>query len=385
MRKIFITIILCIVAFALPSLEATPASNLWKPDTQIGDFQFNMPAGWKRVETRDGPTLVPVDLPAGGTAYIAFLPPHQLTGSLRSWFNSTWAGFKQQFTVQQAGDITSGHSANGFDYILIDARVSSQALGYTEFVLGTAQVGNRAETFFWINNTGSYSYRNALTDFENSVQFGGKIATASAGNAGNSGGLSGLYIGYKTRGLIGLDTHFEYLAFFPDGNVIRYLPEEGLQNFNFSEALRTSRDYCGRYQVNGNQLNIAWANNDSEQGTRTASGWKILGDEYFHLARSDGLKLDGTYHREDPELANRAFLFTPDGRFAENGMLNLVAYSGSNTAQGGGYYRISNNTLTLNYSDGRRISLSFYIFPVRNEGQRPGSISVNTYTLVRDR
>jgi hypothetical protein len=389
MSKACVTILSCLVALALPILHSPASSadakNVWKPDTQIGDFQFNMPSGWKRIETKDGPTLVPTNLPRGGTAYIAFLPPHQLSGDLRSWFNATWAEFHKQFTVQQAGAVESGHSPNGFDYLKIDARVSAPGLDYSEFVLGMAQVGNRAETYFWINDTGYYSYRDSLTDFENSVQFGGGNVAAPVGNAGGTGGLNGLYLGYKMRGLIGLHTHFEYLVFFPDGNAIRYLPEQGLQNFDFGNALKTSRDYCGRFQVSGDQLTIAWADNSSEKGTRTGTSLKIQGDEYFPLPRSTGLKIDGTYRREGADLANRGIRFTSNGRFTENGMLSLLAYSGSNDSPGSGTYRIANNTITLSYSDGRKIPLSFYIFSKNDEGQRPQVINVDTYRLVRDR
>lgn len=62
-------------------------------------------------------------------------------------------------------------------------------------------------------------------------------------------------------------------------------------------------------------------------------------------------------------------------------MLSLLAYGGANTAPGRGTYSIANYTLHLNYSDGRKIPLSFFIFP-EDDLQSGNSIHVNTYLLT---
>lgn len=357
----------------------------WKPDTQVGDFQFNMPDGWKRVESKDGPMLVPTNLPKGGTAFIGFLPAQDLPGDFRSWFDATWADGLKQFKLQQAGEITAQHHANGFDILRIDARVSNQALGYSEFVFAGVRSGKRVAGYFFLSNTGYYSYRTALSDFENTLHFGnGPSARGGepSPKTGAAGGLQGLYIGYKMRGLIGLKTHFEYLVFFPDGNLVRYLPEHGLDNFDFRAALRESRDYCGRYRISGNQIAITWADNNTEIAARDGTALKIGGDSYFPVPRSDGLKLNGTYHQEGTDVTPYFIRFTADGRFNENGILNLLAYSDNQQAPGNGTYRIGNNTITLNYADGRKVPLSFYIFGENAAGPVPNRIHINTYPLV---
>src|SRR5260370_30194472 len=261
-----------------------------------------MPSGWSRVEVPPGPRLVPNDLSQGGIAYISFLPAQVLTGDLRSWFNDTWAGWRTQFKVQDVGAIELDHNPNGFDVIRIDARFTHQRFGFSEFVLAAAQIGNRVEPYFFISNTGSYSYRNSFSDFEHSLRFANAPApqasvfapaVAENGAATAGAGIDGLYVGYKMRGLIGLHSHMDYFVFFPDGNVIRYLPEEGLGNFDFAKALKESRDYCGRYSMNGNQVTLAWADNNTERAARVGATLKIGGDTHLPLSKFHGLAVRG--------------------------------------------------------------------------------------------
>lgn len=386
MLRIRVRLPLSLLFIAL-AISLEQAQNAWRPDTQIDNFHFNLPDGWKKIDTKDGPTLLPKNLPKGGACFIGFLPSQQLKGSIRSEFNARWAEWQRQFRVSQTGEITSEHHKNGFDLLRIDARVYNPQLGYSEFVFAMAQVGDRGEGYYWINNTGYYSYRNSLEEFEHSLQFANNPATPSSAHApakGAGGGLHGLYVGYKMRGLIGLRTHFEYLVFFRDGNVIRYLPEEGLENFDFARAVRGSRDYCGRYGVRNNQISIMWGDNQAETATDVGNSLTIGGDSYFPVPDVNGLKLSGTYRREGADLARYFIQFTSDGRFAENGMLNLFAYSGSRTSPGKGTYSIDDYTLHLNYSDGRTIPLSFFIFP-ENDLQSRNSIHVNSYLLLLQR
>lgn len=375
-----------LVLFVCASAEVLTSQDAWKPDTRIADFQFNMPDGWKKAPGRNGgPMLVPANLQKGSTAVIDFLPPQELKGDLRSFFNMAWAEWQKQFKVVQTGTVEAKHHPNGFDLLRLDARVSNQQLGYCEFIFVVAQVGQKAEAYYFLSNAGYYSYRDAFADFEHSLSFANNPAAPSRSAAKAGGGLDGLYVGYKMRGMTGLKTHFEYLVFFPDGNVIRFLPEPGLDNFDFRKALRASRDYCGRYRLAGNQITIDWADNNSENAVRSGNDLKIKGDSYFAVSKDDGLRVNGTYRREGADLAAHFIRFTADGHFKENGMLPLLAYSGSNTSEGNGAYTIANNTLHLVYSDGRNIALSFFVFSQDEGGERPGMIHANTYVLLRDR
>jgi hypothetical protein len=377
--------VLAVLGSSLLASGKTWAQDAWKPDARVGDFQFNIPDGWKRVESPGGTMLVPKNLPKGGAAFIDFIPTQELQGDFRSWFKARWAEWQKQFKVQQTGQIEAEHNPHGFDVLRIDARVSNQALGYSEFVFAAVESHGRVAAYYWVNNTGYYSYRDSLSDFEHSLFFSkgpspeGEPAAAKSGAAG---GMQGVYIGYKMRGMAGLRTHFEYLTFLPEGNVVRLLPEQGLDNFDFKDAVRKDRDYCGRYRVNGNTIKITWGDNNTEVATREGTSLKIQGDSYFPVPRSDGLKLNGAYHQEGTAAAPYVIRFRSDGSFTENGMLNLVNYRDQKQNGGRGTYRIGNNTITLTYADGRRVPLSFYILSQDASGSVPNRIHINTYPLV---
>jgi hypothetical protein len=378
---------LCGQILLIVVVGAASAQDAWQPDGQVGDLQFNIPDGWKRVDTASGSQLVPIDPPPpqGRGALIGFTAAQTLSTDLRSWFNSTLAQLHEDAAVGQAGQIESTRHRNGFDVMRIREALTKPGVGYADFVFAAVRYRDRVQGYYFASTANMQSYSLSLDDFENSLRFASAPSPDHDDRAkpGVRGGMKGLYVGYKMRGLTGLRSHFEYLAFFPDGNVIRYLPEQGLKSFDFHAALRKLRNYCGRYRVNGSEVSVTWADNNTETATKSASTLRISGDSYFSVSSADGSKLDGTFRREDTDLAKYAIRFTPDGRFTENGMLDLVAFSGPSTAPGSGTYSLADNTLVMDYADGRHVALSFWVFQDDEAGQRPKAIHLNTYPLVR--
>lgn len=380
-----------------------PAQDPWAPDTQIGDVQFNMPNGWIRRDTPGGTIIVPGDLGAGSTAFIDFLPPEQLQGDLRTWFAAKWEEWQLQFRVVDVGATPKPRrTAQGLEMLRIYSRISSPSLGFCAFVFGAVHVGTLVEAYYFVSNANRWSYLNDLETLEQSMQFGtapvavqGRHGTqprvGSMVDSGAPAGIQGLYITYRMRGATQFEsTHFEYMAFLPDRNVIRMLPFEGLERFDFAAAVRMSRAYCGRYTVDGDgRLTIHWGDNSFETASRSSAGLNIDGDSYFPVSSSDGLVLNGIYRREGEDLARYGIRFTPDGHFEENGVLPLIAYALTedkhiSRTSGSGTYRIAKNTLTLSYNDGRTIALSFFIWPAE-AGSQPKAVHIETFRMVRDR
>lgn len=371
---------------------ACAQDDAWKPDTRVADFQFNIPNDWKRVKTQGEIRLVPSDLASGSIAYIGFLPAESLTTTLPVWFDAKLRDWQRQFRVVDRLEATPGKSPQGYALLRTYTRISSSSLGFGSFVFGAVQVGGRVESYFFVSNADRMSYLDDLESFEHSLMFGtesvaqsGKTADSAPGH-GHRAGLQGVYVGYRGRDITLVEkAHLEWLVFFPDGNAIRFLPEEGLEHFDFRKTLKSSRDYCGRYRVSGNRIAITWGDNSKETAMKKKDELNIDGDSYVHVGRSDSLRLEGTFRREGADLAKKYFRFTADGGFTENGMLDLVAYSGSNTAAGSGTYRIANNTITLSYRDGRTVPLSFVVMPFDAAQDHPKAILVDTYVLVRDK
>jgi hypothetical protein len=235
------------------------------------------------------------------------------------------AEWQKQFQVLPADQIERRHHPNGFDVLSLDARVTNPRLGYSEFILTGAQVGNQVESYFFACNTDFYKYRDAVNDFEHSLTFAN--LPSNVPESGIAGGLKRIYVGYKVRGdySFGFRPHNVHLVFFPDGNVIRFLPKEGLENFDFRAARKNSRDYCGYNRMNGDRFTIHWADQSIEHGERAGATLRIGNDSgpYAPTLHSDGLMLDGSYRIERGGLPG-SMKFTPDGHFAEVGVLEAV-------------------------------------------------------------
>jgi hypothetical protein len=368
------------------------AQDCFKTDSRVGDLAFVMPTGWKRVDGRDVTTLVPGDVPQGKVAQIGLFAAQGLSGDLRSWFDAQWAEWEKQFKAVDGYDPQAERTAEGNEALRVYTRISSPSIGFGAFVFGAVRVGTRVQAYYFIDNSDSYTYLETdLPSFEHSLRFG-TSAPAAADSQTAPGGLNGLYIGYRMRGATAFEqTHFEYLVFFPDGTAIRFLPDSGLEHFDFMTEVKKSRDYCGCYRVSGDRVTMQWGNNSAETAvvsTGSERTLKIRGDTYFPVSASDGLRLDGTYRFAATDLAAKFIRFSPDGNFEDGGMLPLVisAATGRSVDQtrGSGTYRIAKNTLTLLYGDGRMVAISFFVWPAE-PGPRPGAIHVNTYRLVRDR
>lgn len=74
--------------------------------------------------------------------------------------------------------------------------------------------------------------------------------------------LEGIYSGFKfvfttTIGAVVQRTaQADYFTFFSDGTVYYGLPDHGLIGFNMARACQGRQDFCGTYQLNGDQITI---------------------------------------------------------------------------------------------------------------------------------
>ncbi len=278
---------------ASPPFAASPGGlDAWKPDAQVGDLQFDVPDGWRQVQTPDGINLVPKGIPQNSVVAISFLPPAQSSDPFE-WFRATWANWKGPLNLIDSGEPESKRNPNGFEVLSSYSRAYTPRLGNATFILAAAVAGNRVNPYFYLcnSNCGYDGYQQGFQDFELSLTLAGLgPAMVNASEPGTAGGMEGVYRTYKaTEGDVALGTfkvrgHAEYLVFFPDGNVIRFLPKEGLANFDFRAAVRKSRESCGRYWVDGNRLTIHWG--DNRTATAVREGKKLqMGNDLLPYER----------------------------------------------------------------------------------------------------
>jgi hypothetical protein len=193
-------------------------------------------------------------------------------------------------------------------------------------------------------------------------------ADAQATHTVPAGALEGVYVGF------GLEYshmgHHEYY-FTPDGWVINTIPYVNMDNFDMN-AYRNDAShklFFGRYRVEGNKINIVWANNADRRDVikLNESGAEPGIDTYIPTCRCTGKKLSGKYHWSSPTDA-RYVQFSPDGTFFDHGLTDQVVGEPNPHGYAGitdpprnfrGTYSIRNQKLTFNFSDGKQATVAF--------------------------
>lgn len=248
-------------------------------------------------------------------------------------------------------------------------------------------------------------------------------------NAATSGVLDGVYRSEPTY--VDVDPLHAYgrekyqlqelfVTFFSDGRFFESHPPYGLLGFNVDREIRRDSVGWGTYQFLGGRGRATFYRTPDEKSNAPLTFWGlqlhldgslvVTGDTrseytrdsgipYTLLDRNDGLRLEGTFLRQDYKTFPResripadSVTFTPDGRFVDKGLMDAASVMWPDASgrhmnfddgvPGTGTYRIANYTLELRYSDGRVKPVFFYLEP-RTPKSSVREIYVNTYKFVR--
>ena len=190
-----------------------------------------------------------------------------------------------------------------------------------------------------------------------------------------------------------------YWCFFPDGRCYYSMPTEGLDNFNSEYVKGMNALWCCTYRLKGDEGIIAWGTGKTTVGFRRAGRNLLIGrdaESYDRLDPCDGLRLEGTYKREDwqEEISSKkGIVFSRDGTFADEGFLSgaITTWWWSDRglvdaefAPGRGTYRVVLNSLILIYADGRKIRANFHLGD-KSTKDSVTEFSINTRRFVRVR
>lgn len=178
-----------------------------------------------------------------------------------------------------------------------------------------------------------------------------------------------------------------YWCFFPDGRCYYSMPTEGLDNFNYDYVKGMNALWCCTYTLKGDEGMITWGEGGTTVGFRRNGRTLLIGrtsDAFEPLDPCDGLKLDGTFKREnwqEPNSSKEGITFSRDGTFSDEGFLagaistwwwadgGLIAAAFS---PGRGTYRIVNNSLVLLYANGRKVRANFHL----EDGAKKDNVTV---------
>jgi hypothetical protein len=188
-----------------------------------------------------------------------------------------------------------------------------------------------------------------------------------------SGALEGIYVALSLR--LGR-VEVRYLLFTRDGWVFRDFPEDGMESFDataFRNDPNRNKSWTGRYRLDGNQIHILWQDwaDDREilERNENAAGGGI--NVLVPICRCTSKMFSGVYLWGLPD-SGQYLQFFPDGTFLDRGTTDQIFvpnpfYDRPRVLRG--TYSIQNQTLTLNFSDGRRAKRTF-LAPKAQENQQ---------------
>jgi len=421
MKRLFL-ILWIGISLAFLTLPALVAQE-YEADSQAGNILFYMPRGWKRVDNPEA-TLIVAPLTPPQQAFIALFPAVDLKSNLRAAYDARWADFIRDYKVLQATDPASKRSDKGYEVVIGGAALADSKGGRWALLLVLAQNGNHAETIAYMSNVASPDLAGTLQEVLghvlDSIGFAkgaGDPRVAAAAKpvplAKTKGKLNGIYraIGVVHHELssTGAAIGWRYVVFFPDGRFMEGFPDQGMDQLDEDAEIRRNPVGWGSYQTSGGpdgHGKIVFLITDPETEKEPvvwdlkeySDRLQVNGDSYHQLERGDGMKLEGTFRREDYKTlyagSQQGITFTTDGRFQDEGVFKAAAVMVRNPVgngedfddgtPGSGAYRIASYTLELKYSDGRvkRTSI-FFETGASKTGVR--EFYLNTYKFARVR
>lgn len=167
------------------------------------------------------------------------------------------------------------------------------------------------------------------------------------------------------------------LVFTRGGYFIDGVPEgAGFDDAGAQTVIARDPKLAGRYVVQPGKITLNYADGHSEtvDAKRQGNSWILSFKGRFMSSKllfPDGATLSGLYTNERISNAgggifvvgDRDFSFAPDGRFARGSRVSMSAPAFSSRDGGernGGRYRVAGSALILDYTDGRRETLSLF-------------------------
>jgi len=195
------------------------------------------------------------------------------------------------------------------------------------------------------------------------------------------GGIEGLYMATGRRSFLAAATRAwtegertEVLLFDPLGEVYRGAPRR-LDATAFEACAGAQAWRCGRYRIEGAEINLRWADGTTERRTFAEDGVELrLGGRSYRRAPARGANPEGLYEARDDFNAGLAgaagakasVRFQDDGRILIEGFESFRAAHAGGFASGasaGGRFKVDGRSMSLVYVRGASEVLGFAEFP----------------------
>lgn len=411
-----VLIALCLVPALIP---ATAQAAKTAPDTQIMDWVFAMPEGWRVANSRLTTlttsllALEHTERASSWLTQVTFGRPEDIRGEFRGWFNRHWADLKAGYTFTQVEEPTLSETAQKYR-TLAGAGIADMGHDRKRLVmLVGVNKGKRAGVLCFITEDMD------LLD-ANSKRFQAMIESVTFASQRPKGEaaprlrtnidplvtpsftwdkpphwpkgdfpLEGLWgrasfevdtlnrFGFTTR------SSYSYVLLFKDGRALTMMPPEGLLSFDLEFWKNEHASKLGRYEVKGETVTVWDAQGEVKHTFTLKDGDLHLTKVVFRRIKDQKPTLNGRYISIDHERKSwqfrKAITFWPTGEFEDEGFnstLGLRWWCGDfywqidQPAQPGrGKWRIENQTLELIYLDGRKRRFGFNLH-TKDDGTR---------------
>ncbi|MCB9893476.1 MAG: hypothetical protein H6839_03400 [Planctomycetes bacterium] len=402
-------------------------------DTQIMDWVFAMPEGWRVANSRlNSPitkllALEHTERAEDALTQVTFGRPCAIEGEFRKWFDGHWKQLNKDYTFAEPDEPTETEMPDGYKAVA--------GAGLTQME------GGKARVVMLIGlNKGAYGgvmcfLTEDLEHFEaNVARMDALLASATfaslrgkdepapklrthidpdwtpsftwetaPGWPKGDSPLEGLWGQYAmlTDQLFNWGWTFRpgyyYLLFFKDGTVVTRMPPEGLLSLNPEFLKQEFAANFGTYTVKDDVVTVTTGSADAPYVTTyTRKGGELKkGDAVYRPVKDDKPVLSGRYIYSRwgarDEKYRKSITFNENGSFDDEGFNVLLAarwWCGDaywlfeqEPEPGKGTWRVEKNTLELIYEDGRKRRYGFHIH--EEDGGKTRSLVLNSKLMIR--
>ena len=194
---------------------------------------------------------------------------------------------------------------------------------------------------------------------------------------------------FMWSGSYGSSLEMSWFFFGNNGMLVRN-PVNGVNPINFAAELENNKDNVGNYKLAGKKMIINWQNGKSTEWSIETKGSELTAIDGGVVSSPDPMpanyRLSGQYAASAvlPNVSSvHTLVFSKDGTFTLNkqGTINTENVSALSKLDSKGTYKISGNTLWLNFENGVKQVAVIYIW---DEGEGKKLLIINTSSYPQE-
>ena len=254
---------------------------------------YTPPSGWKTQDSNGAIGFIPDDTNTQTATVMVLGPAQNLEGiSFDTWLQQKLKEEQQDGSkVLQQSEIQKGQQGNVTTATLV--RVTQDADGSSAIRIYHAVTDGKKGAMaiaMSVSQEGTEKYSTAIQSFFASLRIAGSGASSPSIHSSQSGNServpeSGIVNGIPQGMFVGrslLTGKAVCLLFLNGGRITRAIPQNGLENFDWTKHQQEHSGDSGTWEIHGNLLRIVWGDSGVNEGplTVTSDGIGFYGKRY---------------------------------------------------------------------------------------------------------